>query len=158
MPTLHLGVMDIPYANNEKRKIGRGKKKKLKSTTSMTTGDVADILEDKYHIMELFFEEHEEMILGNLTEALAGALESAAMGAPVTENLYAAATQGIDEAFKTFITSQRIESLGIPGTPTKAALRGVSHRKAHPYAKGNARRPSFIDTGLYVDSFVSWVD
>jgi hypothetical protein len=38
-----------------------------------------------------------------------------------------------------------------------AALHGVSHRFKHPYAR-RARRPSFIDTGLYQNSFAAWVD
>lgn len=162
MPILHLGVIDIPYAY-EKEVVGKkGKvlKKKKKVVHSQTTGDVAEILEDKYHIMELFFEEHEahNLITGAIEEALKGSLESMAMGAPPTENPFAAATQAIDEAFKRFITEGAVERLGIPGTPTEAALKGVSHRKAHPYAKANARRPSFVDTGLYVDSFISWID
>lgn len=155
MPVLHLGVIDIPYAYDEKRP---NRKKQMKSTTSMTTGDVADILEEKYHIMELFWEENSDQIVDHLNEALAGALESVAMGAPLDADPFAAGTQGVSELFKNFILSQAIEKIGIPGTPTKAALRGVSHRKAHPYAKENARRPSFYDTGLFVDNFIAWVD
>lgn len=160
MPTLHLGVIDIPYAYEREKTSKRGKllKKKLKVSSSITTGEVADILEEKYHLMELFFEAHREQIEERLHESLAGALESVAMGAPPDMNAFAAGEQGVAELFKQFITSGEAERMGIPGTPTEAALKGVSHRKAHPYAKANARRPSFYDTGMYADHFTAWVD
>lgn len=156
MTTLHLGVIDIPYANDAPAS-GKGKTKKA-ATKSITTGEVADLLEDKYHVMELFYETHRAGIVHDITESLAGALESQMMGAPPSTDPFAAGTQQINEKFKNFILSREIESLGIPGTPTEAALKGVSHRKLHPYAKANARRPSFYDTGMYVDHFMSWID
>ncbi len=161
MTTLHLGVIDIPYAYDQegerKTKKRKGKKKK-QVIKSITTGDVAEILEENYGVMETFFEVHEEKIIGHLEEALAGSLESLVMGAPQTGDPFASGTQQINEMFKEFILSGEAENVSIQGTPTKAALRGVSHRKAHPYAKANPRRPSFYDTGMYVDHFMSWVD
>lgn len=153
MTTLHLGVTDIPYATDEARKV-KGKKVQVKT---MTTGDVAEILENKYHVMELFFEEHSDFIVGEIEKSLAGAIENVAMGAPPGDP-FGAGTQIIDEMFKKFVTEGAVEKLGIPGTPTKAALKGVSHRWKHPYSSENPRRPSFVDTGLYVDNFISWID
>lgn len=157
MTTLHLGVIDIPYAYAQEGDRKKGKKKR-KIVKSITTGEVADILEENYGVMETFFDVHEVEIVDHLTEALAGALESMVMGAPPKADPFAAGTQQINEMFKTFILSGEAEAVSIPGTPTKAALKGVSHRRVHPYAKANPRRPSFYDTGLYVDSFMSWVD
>lgn len=159
--TLHLGVIDLPYAyvrEGERKTKKRAGKKKQRVVSSMTTGDVATILEDKYGVMETFFEAKEEAIVGHITESLAGALESVLAGAPPGADPFAAGAQQIDEMFKEFILSGEAENVSIPGTPTKAALKGVSHRKAHPYAKANPRRPSFYDTGMYVDNFMSWID
>lgn len=157
MTVLHLGVIDIPYANDGPRKSGRGKKKKLKQSTSMTTHDVATILEDKYSVMEIFFGAHRDQISKLIEEALAGALESQLMGAPASADPFASVNEQIGEMFKQFILTQEIEKIGIPGVPTQAALAGVSHRKMHPYAKANPRRPSFYDTGMYVDNFKAWI-
>lgn len=161
MITLHLGVIDIPYAydqEGERKTKKRAGKKKRKVTKSITTGEVADILEDKYHVMETFYEVHELEIVKHLEESVAGALEGLMSGVPSQMDPFAAGAQQINEMFKTFILSGEAEQVSIPGTPTQAALKGVSHRKAHPYAKANGRRPSFYDTGMYVDHFMSWVD
>lgn len=162
MTTLYLGVIDIPYAYDQEQVSKKGKvlKRKKKVVKSITTGDVAEILEDKYHVMEVFYEEHSQhgLIQAAIEESLAGALESLVRGAPVTADPFAAATQAIAEAFKVYVTSGAAERAGGPGVPTEAALKGVSHRKAHPYAKANPRRPSFVDTGMYVDHFKAWVD
>jgi hypothetical protein len=64
----------------------------------------------------------------------------------------------IEQRFRDFISLREVERVGIPGVPTKAALRGISHRLLHPYARSNQRRPSFRDTGLYMNSFRAWVD
>lgn len=161
MTVLHLGVIDIPYAYTQKgerstkKRAGKKSRKVVKSTT---TGDVAEILEAKYGLMETFFEVHEDEIVGEITQSLAQAIESLMSGIPQNHDPFSAGTQQINEMFKQFILSGEAEKVSIPGTPTKAALHGVSHRKAHPYAKANARRVSFYDTGLFVDNFMSWVD
>jgi hypothetical protein len=154
--TLHLGVIDIPYAYSQEVP-GKGRKKKKQVVKAITTGEVADILEENYSLMETFYETHEEEIVGHLEKSLAGALESMMQGSPSSDP-FAAGTQQINEMFKQFILTGEAETVAIPGTPTKAALKGVSHRRAHPYAKANPRRPSFYDTGMYVDNFMSWID
>ena len=107
---LHLGVLDVPY-------------KQGSNSSPETTGDVAEILENRYHPIEIFYEEH----------------------------------ANIETRFRHFLSQKEMDSLGVPGVPTKAALAGVSHRFKHPYAK-RAPRPSFIDTGLYEASFRAWVE
>ena len=102
--TLHMGVIDIPYAYDQSTGAKKGKRKR-KVTKSITTGDVATILEENYGIMETFFDTHEEMIVGHLEEALAGSLESLVMGAPPQADPFAAGTQEINEAFKEFVLS-----------------------------------------------------
>lgn len=159
MTTLHLGVIEQNYAYEREQVSKRGKvlKKKLKVSSSITTFEVATFLEEKYGIMQAFYDTNQVHIGEMIADGLAGHLESVIMGAPVSDP-YASATQEIDAMFKDFITTGQAERVGIPGAPTAAALKGISHRKAHPYAKANARRESFRDTGLYQASFKSWVD
>lgn len=142
---LHLGVLDIPYHNEPGR-----------NAPSQTTGDVAEILEHKYAIMEDFVRVHEDDIAKAMEQSLGDAFELLLKNAP-PEPLTAGMSI-IETAFRQFLLTQEVERIGIPGTPTKAALKGVNHRKRHPYAKSNPRRPSFIDTGTYETSFRAWVD
>jgi hypothetical protein len=136
--TLHLGVLVQPYRNN-----------------GLTTADVAEFLESKYGLMEAFYRVHGDIVMGAMAKSLEGSMESLLMGKRV--NPWGYATQVIQREFREFISSREAERVGIPGTPTKAALRGVNHRLKHPYASRNARRPSFIDTGLYQASMRAWV-
>jgi hypothetical protein len=151
--TLHLGILVQPY------------RAKSAKAAAMTTGDVAEILEAKYGLMAAFYRVHETDVAQAIETSLEGALESllmqtsrgvAAFGQAVDP--WGRGMQLIQQEFRDFINSKEAERVGIPGVPTKAALRGVSHRRKHPYAGRNPRRPSFRDTGLLVSSFRSWVD
>lgn len=149
MTTLHLGVIDIPYSQAPNPRQRRPR-------SNVTTGDVAGWLEDRYHVMELFFEEHaSDVVAPALEKSVAGAITSLMSGAPVTIDPFGSATSKIEDAFKQFLSTGEAERLGIPGVPTQAALRGVNHRMARPYAR-RASRPSFIDTGLYQSTFKAW--
>jgi len=138
MPVIHLGVSDIPYAEG-----------------TQTTGDVAEILEDKYHVMQVFYEQHKEDMAADLESSLAGQLENMMAGAPPPNKPFGSAESAIEDRFRRFLGEGEIETLGYPGIPTKAALAGVNHRLETN--KGSPRR-SFIDTGLYESSFTCWVD
>lgn len=142
MPTLHLGVIDIPYAGK----------------SGITTGDVADILEARYHILELYYEiAGAEIIAQVLETSAAEAMESMAMGSNVGISLTADAEERLGAAFRVFLAQDELSGL-VPGVPTAASNKGVSHRLKHPYAKDNPERPSFIDTGLYSASMRAWID
>ncbi len=142
MPKLHLGVVDIPYD--------------YKGEEGKTTGDVAEILEAKYGIMEFFVQKYERDIADDLAKAAQGALENLMMGAPVTDRAFAAAEDAISERFRSFLDNREMDGQ-VPGVATEAAKRGVNHRLRHPYAKRQSR-PSFIDTGLYQASMRTWVE
>lgn len=135
---LHLGVIQQPYR--------RG---------GLTTYDVAKILESRYGIMAAFYRVHQRDVHKALANSVEGALETLLMGRAI--NPWSGGMQAIQQDFRDFISSREAERVGIPGTPTKAALRGVNHRLAHPYRRG-VRRPSFRDTGLYMTSMRAWVD
>jgi hypothetical protein len=164
---LHLGVLDIPYSDKQAAttldkynalKAGKGVMSKSAARSSVTTGEVATFLEDRYGVLEHFYEAHQQDIADLLASAMAGELETILQGGPRSSNLsLGAATSEIEGMFRKFLAEREIERLGIPGVPTEAALTGVNHRLAHPYAKANPRRPSFIDTGLYQTSQRTWV-
>jgi hypothetical protein len=152
---LVFGVIDLPYSyGRTRRKKKKGKTIKPKKLPS--TGDVAGWLENKYHVMEVFFHSKESGVIKSLEDSVEEALENLMMGAPTSSiNPYAGGTSEIENLFKKFISSREIETLGIPGVPTKAALNGISHRLKK---KKGQRRPSFIDTGLYTSSFKAWIE
>ena len=164
MTTLNLGVVDQAYRTTSSGytyngKTGKPGKRRVAHITSKTTFEVAQILEAKYHIMEHFFEKHQEEIIQNMADAYAGAVETAMMTGRL-DPMIKLANSGIGKIkkeFNDFIDMEELAGLGVPGVPTEAALHGVSHRFKHPYAR-RARRPSFIDTGLYEASFVAWVE
>lgn len=137
---LSLGVIEIPYDN-----------------TGKTTGDVAEILETKYHVMGVFGFLHLDDIARDLEDGAAANLENMLMGAPVSADPYAGAMSKIEQRFRDFLSLGEMNKFGFAGIPTAAALAGVNHRLAHPYAKANPSRPSFVDTGLYESSFKAWI-
>jgi hypothetical protein len=141
---LHLGVAVLPYRS-------KGKK-----AGALTTGDVAGFLEAKYGLMAAFYRVHQSDVAKAIENSLGGALESLLMGQTIDP--WGRAMQAIQQEFKDFISSKEAERVGIPGTPTKAALAGVNPRLKHPYARGNARRPSFRASGMYMNSFRAWMD
>jgi hypothetical protein len=142
---MHFGVLVQPYRVSGKK------------VRAMTTGDVAKILEDKYGVMAAFYKVHgADVVVPAMEVSLGGAMESLMMGRPV--NPWDRGAQMIQAGFRDFISSREAERVGIPGTPTKAALAGVNHRLKHPYRRRNASRPSFRDTGLYMNSMRVWVE
>ena len=142
--TLHLGVIDQRYR-------ARGKK-----VSTVTTGDVANWLEEKYGLFTAFYKAHSSDIADAMEVSLQGALEALMMGQKVDPFL--SGMGKIEAQFKKFILTREAERVGIPGTPTMAAMRGVNHRLRHPYASSNPRRASFDDTGLMLASFKAWTD
>ncbi len=158
---LNLGVTDLPYADPEParkvpKKPGKRPRKPAERRGSLSTGDVAEILEAHYHVMEHFVELHGEDIARALENSMQGALESVLMGAPVSQDIFGTGTSEIEDAFKKMIDMKELDAIGYPGIPTEAAKRGVSHRFKRPYVRRPAR-PSFQDTGLYETSFKAWV-
>lgn len=155
--TMHLGVTDILY-NTPPKVVKKGGRHGLRNPPVISTGDVAEILEDKYHVMRVFSEVHKPFIAKALEKGLAGALESLLSGAPASLDPFAEGLSAIEDRFKQFLARKEMDRLGYPGVPTQASLDGVNHRFLHPYAKANKSRPSFIDTGQYVASFKAWFD
>ena len=163
MLTLHFGVLDLAYSDAD-------------ASGANTTGEVAEILENKYHVMRIFAEENFDLIEKTVADALEGEMETARTAGrkPSISNLF---TQKIDQRFRQFLSNREIEAV-LPFT-IQAAQEGISHRFKDPSGKtvrvqdivsGKATayqkvlkmkrspRPAFIDTGLYQQSFISWID
>jgi hypothetical protein len=132
---LHLGVLDVPYSN----------------ATGVTTGDVAEFIEEKYGLLEKFVEVHEADIADDLAQSVNGSIQSLVAGVQIDP--FAAATAQIETRMKRFLTSQEAEQVGLQNVPTQAALKGVNKRLK---SKRGARRPSFIDTDLMESSYKVW--
>lgn len=156
MTTLHLGVIDQPYRTAGKR-------------GAVTTGDVAEFLEARYHIMELFFDMNRDVVERMMADSYAHAtatmitMQQHGGTGPPSIDPQAEAMGDIKVKFNEFLDKEALAGI-VPGVPTKAALAGVSHRFKRPYARrgrggrSRGRRPSFIDTGLYESSFIAWLD
>jgi len=156
MADLVLGVVDVPYENaganaDGKRKRGAGASRGEPTTTAK----VAQILEDKYGVMQVFYDRHENDIAGALRDSVAGAIEDLLTGAPPRDP-YAEADQSVMALFRKFLLSGEIEELGVPGVPTQAAINRRSLRFKGKVSTDT--RPSFIDTATYELSFRSWVE
>ena len=134
---LSLGVYDVPYTESNE-----------------TTGDVAEMLEARYNVMGTFYEMKGAEITQAIESSIAGAITNLMAGAPMHGiAAFAEAESEIGSLFRKFLDDKEIEGHTSPGTsPTKAALDGVNHRLK---IKKGPRRPSFIDTGLYQQSFVA---
>lgn len=163
---LHLGVLDVPYSNyKEPEKVPQAKKgranKPLKpksDAATKTTGDVAEILEEKYGVLDTFAFARLPDIAKELENSIAGELETLIMGGKHSGSPFRGAESAITTMMKKFISDREIEHMGIEGVPTQAAIDGVNHRLKHPYAKANERRPSFMDTTLYWQHLIAWFD
>ncbi|EOW6510865.1 hypothetical protein ACOZXQ_000585 [Cronobacter malonaticus] len=133
---LHLGVIDIPYESE-----------------STTTGDVAEFLEQKYLIMQTFFDRHGEEIARMMSDDIAASLENMLAGAPPASDPFAESMSRVHDLFMAFLDNSEMN--GMPGVPTRRALEGISKRFRD--GKGPRPRPSFVDTGTYQAAMRSWV-
>ena len=161
---LILGVVDIPYSASltaHERRTARWRHAKRSwqgLSGTQTTGDVAEILEARYGVMQHFWEAHGEECASDLADVLMGKIENALMGAPEQDASIVEGDLGrIEERFRAMLDNRELDGR-VEGVPTQAALRGVNHRLAHPYARGNSARPSFIDTGAYQNSMRAWIE
>ncbi|WP_336194993.1 hypothetical protein [Hafnia paralvei] len=136
MITLHLGVIDIPYEDE-----------------NTTTGSVAEILEGKYKIMQTFFDRYGEDIARLMSDDLAAGLENMLAGLPLPDDPFAESMSRVHHLFSAFLYNKEMD--GLKGIPTQRALKGISKR--FKKKKGPKNRPSFIDTGDFENSMRAWV-
>lgn len=162
---LHLGVNDVPYVEPKSttpRKVAKGKRQTRRARgtargSETTTGEVAEYLEGHYHLMEIFYETHEEQINELLLQGLVDTFEAQLQGhAPPTIDPFFGALSKIEDIFKQWIATGEAERSGVPGTPTKAARKRRSLRFKSKTSGGP--RPSFYDTGQFQEHFRSWME
>lgn len=133
---LHLGVIDIPYEDED-----------------TTTGSVAEALEGKYKIMQTFFDRYGGDIAQLMANDLAAGLENMLAGAPPSHDPFAESMSRVHHLFSAFLENKEMD--GLKGIPTQRALKGISKRFKN--RKGPKNRPSFIDTGTFQASMRAWV-
>lgn len=155
---LVLGVHDIPYAAQFRAGSARRGKSKAQQGygRNRTTGDVAEILEAKYHVMKTFTEMAGSGIARAIEKSVTGSIINVVNGQPGPIVIEAQALSDIETAFKRSLSAKAYDGI-IQGVPTQASLGGVSHRFKRPYAR-RPSRPSFINTGLYQSSFAAWTE
>ncbi|EEE1090841.1 hypothetical protein B9M44_005386, partial [Salmonella enterica subsp. enterica serovar Beaudesert] len=95
--------MDIPYENE-----------------NTTTGDVAEILEGRYRIMQTFFDRHGEEIAQMMSNDLAAGLENMLAGAPLPADPFAESMSQVHHLFVAFLDNEEMN--GTEGVPTARAL------------------------------------
>lgn len=136
---INLGCVDIPYTDS-----------------SETTFGVASILEEKYGVMQTFFDLHSKDIADQIANSIATAIEQSHAGVE-TPDVFAGSMSKTEEMFRTYLDKEEMAGI-IKGVPTQAALDGKNSRKKYKSKKQGKRRPSFIDSSLYRISFRAWVD
>lgn len=133
---------------------------------ALSTGELAQYLEDKYSVMGNFFKLHKDQIGQDFADSFGRAV-SDMMNGKQPRDPFKTALSKTEARFQSFIGLAEIERMGVPGVPTQAALDGVrTSLKKKKEIKGNkyrskvrgSRRPSFFDTGLYANSFKCWVE
>lgn len=167
MVILSLGVLDVNYSTAHGM-----------NATPTTTYEVAKKLEEKYHVMQTFYNSRKEKIAQFLADDMANSLQDMMQGTAIaaskgrafsnkfhkikekysTSSLTYGADQRIEAEFRDFIFANEMQKMSLtPDVPiSAAAFKGVNHRFKKPYAKKNKPRPNFVDTGLYVASFRVW--
>ncbi|MGC9216178.1 hypothetical protein [Acidithiobacillus sp.] len=160
MTRLMLGVENVAYSDPD-----------VKGAT--TTGEVATILEDKYHVMRVFVELHGQTIADVIARNIANDLDALLHGERISKLPLQGAMGNIESGFRDYLSADEWQKTS--GQAIAAAQNGVSHRFKNAQnktvsAKGVVKagggmgmtavakksrgpRPAFIDTGLYSASF-----
>jgi len=132
---LNLGVIDIPYRNAE----------------GTSTGDVAEILEDKYQVMQRFFDMYDKDIVKDIEDGIAGAIENAFAGQK-NPNLFAGSMSKTEKRFRNYLDK---EEHGIQLKKHKAPKAGA--RKKMQYKKVE-HTTAFVSSGLFRLNFKAWIE
>lgn len=142
---LELGVQEFLYAD---------------AGESETTGQVAEWLENKYHIMRSFFEIKEEQINEEIANFFAGLIESLAMGMPMQAAITRLQTgifDKIERMFRDFLDAEEMNKILPTHMHSQAAKKGIRTRMKKKIREGVARA-AFVDTGMYQASFRAWLE
>ena len=163
MSTLHLGVIDVAYSDAD-------------VPGAQTTYHVAKELEERYEVMRIFVQQHEDEIVTAVTDRYRNALNRVMEGNRSMIKQREWPMPKIVSAFRDYLANDEWQKA--TGRTIGAAKAGISHRFKNPEgravsansvvqgkttkftlsaAKSSQPRPAFIDTGLYSRSFVAWL-
>ena len=119
---LVLGVLDVAYSD-------------ASAGGATTTGEVAQILEDRYHVMMTFYESRKEKIDGWLAQSVANAIETmVSSGRHVS--LTFDAEQMIEAEFRAFLSANEMGRLSF----LTEAERLLPHARPHLHGGRQRRR------------------
>lgn len=151
---IHFGFDDISYPGASSYVSRAG----MTYGEGKNTTQVAAELEERYKIVETFVQMEEDFIVSLVEDKMLEDLEEIVTMSEITKKraISDENTDKLVEKFKRYISHRKFDGV-IPGVPTLASLRGVSHLRKHPYARRESR-PSFRDTGNYVNSFRVWTE
>jgi hypothetical protein len=119
----------------------------------MTTGELQKILEARYGIVEFFWDKHSEEVVGGIIEAYFDELAKPESGKGSRTDYMGKAIRRGEQAFRDMLDNRELDGQ-VDGVPTAAAVSGHSIAKRRR-KRGTIRkeRSSFVETGLYRDSF-----
>ena len=135
MSKVELGVVDVAYSDED---------------GGVTTYQVAKILEQKYHVMEVFYNAYQKKIAEEVQRKYAMMLRRYLKDGKTWGEQTELPMDDTRALFSDYL--DRDEWQSITGRTILAAAMGKSNRKKDKaYYPGS--RPAFIDTGLYRRSF-----
>jgi hypothetical protein len=142
--TLNLGVLDVAYSGDKK---------------ATTTGAVAQILEDRYHVFEIFWESRKGKIAEWIAEGIATEIEDVLSGKRPNRDPFMDAMQQIETEFRAFLDADEISKIMPITMQITAAQMGHSKRFKDRYNTEGKRdaRPALIDSGLFQASMRAFI-
>jgi len=146
---LHFGQVVIPYPNGE------------------LSSDVANELEDNYGLISVFCHLKRNQIEKQYVLAIQDMLKDVVRGVPIhpDKNIaFGKANTATTQMRRDMLNKREYDGL-IHGVPTLRAEMGISLRFKTGFTTAKVKgkkirisRPSFIDTHLYLNSMITWLE
>ena len=133
--------------------------------SSWDTFQVGEHLQKEYGLFQAFYDMNTNFINAEIAEAVAGRLETIALGGVISEDkIFLPKSRDL---FRSMLTEQKFDS-ALWAVPVQAALDGYHRGKKTGNPKGRPRkgatrkvsppRPSFVDTGVFRNSVNLWIE
>ena len=162
MVQLQFGFINTPYTaqtimrpmTSAKEESARKRRRHFSKTK--TAEVVAEVLEERYHIVDFFYSKYKADMALVLTSAFKDAIGKMVSGEwnPKKQDLTRFMQPGIkavEKSFRKFLDNKEMDGM-VSGVPTAASLAGVRSGRGSKTLQGQVR-PSFVDTGIYKASF-----
>lgn len=148
-----LGFEDLPYNKGASyRETGTSHPRRLRAG-SMTTGELQAILEERYGIVEFYWDNYGQEVVEDLVQGYFQELSKPESGRGSRTDYMGKAISRGEETFRAMLDNRELDGK-VGGVPTAASVAGYSIAKRRR-KRGTVRRDraSFVETGLYRDSF-----